>query len=149
MLALLHSTVDRWEHEKYLFLPLYKIWKIHLWQCTLPGLISQGEKAKWRWSGSYLQSWSWQHFTATDCARTAWRIFRASAEKGWDSWNPNVEQFLKNAQALRVIISICGNCRAEVDQKPKKKHHQIQVENNGLLQKRKHPRNHKKAKKTA
>ena len=32
MLTLLHSIIDREEHEKYLFLPLYGKWKINLWQ---------------------------------------------------------------------------------------------------------------------
>jgi len=48
MLAPLHSAIDRGEHEKYLFLPLYGNMENLLVTVRTPGSISQGEKAKER-----------------------------------------------------------------------------------------------------
>ena len=46
ILAPLHSIVDRGEHEKYLFLPLYGNTENSLATACTPELISHSEKAK-------------------------------------------------------------------------------------------------------
>ena len=84
------------------------------------------------------------------CQDSLENFFGQVRQRGRTHENPNVEQFLKNAQALRVINSTCatirGNCRAgEVDPKHKKKRHQMEIENNAPLKKRKRPRISKKA----
>ena len=74
--------------------------------------------------------------------------FGQQRQRGRTHENPNADQFIKNAQALRVINSTCatirGNCRAgEVDGKDKKKRHQMAIENNAPLNKRRYPRKDK------
>ena len=81
------------------------------------------------------------------CQDSLENFFGQQRQRGRTHENPNADQFVKNSQALRVINSTCatirGNCRAgEVDPKHKKKHHQIQTENNAPLRKR--PRHSKK-----
>ena len=46
MLALFHSAIDRGEHEKYLFLPLYGNMENPLVAARAPRSISLSEKAK-------------------------------------------------------------------------------------------------------
>jgi len=48
MLAPFHSALDRGEHEKYLFLPLYGNTENPLVAARAPGSISHSEKAKER-----------------------------------------------------------------------------------------------------
>ena len=49
MLTPLHSIyiIDKGEHEKYPFLPLYGNMENSLMTASAPGLISHSEKAKW------------------------------------------------------------------------------------------------------
>ena len=46
MLAPLHSVIDKWEYEKYLFFSLYENTEIHSWQLAPLGSVSQ-------WKGDY------------------------------------------------------------------------------------------------
>ena len=83
------------------------------------------------------------------CQDSLENFFGQQRQRGRTHENPNADQFIKNSQALRVINSTCatirGNCRAgEVDPKQKKKRHQMAIENNKPLKKRRQKRKDKK-----
>lgn len=42
------------------------------------------------------------------------KFFGLQRQRGGVNENPNVKEFLKNTQALRVIGSVCGNIRGNV-----------------------------------
>ena len=42
------------------------------------------------------------------------KFFGLQRQRGGANENPNVQQFLKNTQALRVINTVCGNVRGNV-----------------------------------
>jgi len=85
------------------------------------------------------------------CQDSLENLFGQIRQRGRTHESQNVDQFLKNVQALHVINATCatvrGNCRAgDVDPKHEKKCHQMQIEKNAPL--KKCPRNSKRAKKT-
>ena len=62
-------------------------------------------------------------FLVNDSAKTQLKIFLAANDRGGTHENPNVQEFCKNSQALRVVNSFChdvgkgkrkGNCRGGV-----------------------------------
>lgn len=66
------------------------------------------------------------------------KFFGQQRQRGRTNENPNVSEFLKNTQALRVINNTCatirGNCRGsdQDQQREKKRFQNLEAENNPL-----------------
>lgn len=76
------------------------------------------------------------------------KFFGQQRQRGRVNENPNVSQFLKNTQALRVVNNVCrktvkGNCRGTSGSGRGRKHMLPANKENMPLPKRKRKRTHK------